>query len=120
MERIQGKKIEKNWVMYLVKWKGFAEASWEPENHLRHGAKQAIKDYELIEQRLQRRPGEYDVEAILAKKKRGGKAKYLVKWKNYPAEESTWESAENLENSEELVQNFEREKNHRKSKKTRK
>ena len=104
--------------MYLVKWKGYDEqdANWEPQSHLKHGAQQAIKDFELIEQRIQRRTGEYEVEAILAKKKKDNKLQYLVKWKNYPAEESTWENAENLKNSEKLVQKFEKEKNRRKSK----
>jgi len=52
----------------LVKWKGYDEqdANWEPQSHLKHGAQQAIKDFELIEQRIQRRTGEYEVEAILA------------------------------------------------------
>jgi len=38
-----------------------------------------------------------------------GKPKYLVRWKEYTAEEDTWEGLENLGNIMELVENFERE-----------
>jgi len=71
VDRILGKKIENNQVMYLVKWKGYEEqdANWEPQSHLKHGAQQAIKDFELIEQRIQRRTGEYEVEAILGERR---------------------------------------------------
>jgi len=38
-----------------------------------------------------------------------GKEKFLVQWKEYTAEEDTWESRKNLENAKELVEEFERE-----------
>ena len=41
--------------------------------------------------------GEYEVENILAHRKtKGGKYKYLVKWKGYSYEESTWEPKSNF------------------------
>ena len=41
--------------------------------------------------------GEYEVENILAHRKtKGGKYKYLVKWKGYTFEESTWEPESNF------------------------
>jgi hypothetical protein len=50
---------------------------------------------------------EYEVEDILAKKKFGRQVKYLVHWKGYPIEASTWQSAADLENAAEIVQAFE-------------
>jgi len=38
-----------------------------------------------------------------------GKPKYLVRWKGYTAEEDTWERLENLGNTMDLVENFEKE-----------
>jgi len=52
---------------------------------------------------------EFEVEKILNKRVVREKEKFLVKWKEYMAEEDTWESRENLENAKELVNKFERE-----------
>jgi len=49
---------------------------------------------------------EFEVEKILNKRIVRGKEKFLVRWKRYTAEEDTWE---NLENTKELVEKFERE-----------
>lgn len=38
----------------------------------------------------------YICEKILKKKIRKGKQSYLVKWKDYPLKDSTWEPAENI------------------------
>ena len=38
-----------------------------------------------------------------------GKEKFLVQWKGYMAEEDMWENRENLGNTKELVEEFERE-----------
>ena len=44
--------------------------------------------------------GEYEVESILAHRTtKAGKKKYLVKWKGYTFEESTWEPAQNFKSS---------------------
>ena len=37
---------------------------------------------------------------------RSGKLEYLVKWKNYPTEEASWEPKENLENAQEAISDF--------------
>ena len=37
-----------------------------------------------------------------------GKPKYLARWKEYTAEEDTWEGLENLKNTMDLVENFEK------------
>ena len=52
---------------------------------------------------------EFEVEKILNKRTIRGKEKFLVRWKGYTMEEDTWENRENLENTKELVEEFERE-----------
>jgi len=52
---------------------------------------------------------EFEVEKILNKRIVQGKEKFLVRWKRYTAEEDTWESRENLGNTKELVEEFEKE-----------
>jgi len=49
------------------------------------------------------------VEKIINKRTVRGKEKFLVRWKGYTAEEDTWKSRENLKNTKELVEEFERE-----------
>jgi hypothetical protein len=57
---------------------------------------------------------EWDVESILRKKGRGASTRYLVKWKGYPMEESTWEPIEHLRGAQEILEEFkEREKGRR-------
>ena len=51
---------------------------------------------------------EWEVEKILNKKKIRGVVKYLIWWKGFTAEGDTWERRENLENAEELIEEFER------------
>jgi len=51
---------------------------------------------------------EYEVEEILDRQERRGKTKYLVKWKEYIAEENTWERLENLKNVMGKVEEFEK------------
>jgi len=52
---------------------------------------------------------EYEVEKILNKRKFRGKDQYLKWWKGYMVEKNTWEPKENLENTEDLVKEFEEE-----------
>jgi len=51
---------------------------------------------------------EWEVEKILNKKKIRGVVKYLIRWKGFTAEGDTWERRENLKNTEELIEEFER------------
>ena len=48
----------------------------------------------------------YEVEEIIGKKKIRGKYYYLVKWKGYSLNESTWEPLENLDYANELIEEF--------------
>jgi len=51
---------------------------------------------------------EFKIEKILNKRMVRGKEKFLVRWKGYMAGEDTWKNRENLENTKELVEEFER------------
>merc|ERR1712004_477853 len=51
---------------------------------------------------------EYEVESVVSKRETDeGKVEYLVKWKGYDASDNTWEPIENLESSQELIDEFE-------------
>ena len=49
--------------------------------------------------------GVYEVERIVAKRVKGGKAEYFIQWQNYSPSENTWEPAERL--AEDLIVAFE-------------
>jgi hypothetical protein len=49
---------------------------------------------------------EYEVDAILNHRKRHGKMEYLVKWKHYHEEDSSWESEDNLSNAKKIVDRY--------------
>ena len=49
---------------------------------------------------------EYEVEEILAHRKKHGKSQFLVKWKGYPDHENSWEPEQNLENSQALLAKY--------------
>ncbi|KAF5011367.1 hypothetical protein FDECE_2512 [Fusarium decemcellulare] len=51
-------------------------------------------------------PEEYTVEEIRDMKKINGQTMYLVKWKNYPENENTWEPPKHLVNAQRLLRNY--------------
>ena len=50
---------------------------------------------------------EYEVESILAKRGKGARTEYLVRWKEWPIWEATWERRKNLEGAGEILDAFE-------------
>ena len=50
---------------------------------------------------------EYEVEQILHRRSRKKTIEYLVKWKGYDLDESTWEPKQNLTGSQEFIQEYE-------------
>jgi len=54
---------------------------------------------------------EWEVEKILNRRRIRGKDKFLVQWKGFTAEGDTWESRENLQNTGDLLKEFEEEYN---------
>ena len=49
---------------------------------------------------------EYEVEAIIAHRKRGAGHQYLVKWKGYGSNNNSWEPECNLGNTVEILQEY--------------
>jgi hypothetical protein len=49
---------------------------------------------------------EYNVEEVLAARKRGRGIQYLVKWDDYGHEENTWEPRRNLDNAQAAISDF--------------
>ena len=52
---------------------------------------------------------EQEIEKILNKQQIKRKDKYLVQWKGFTAELNTWEEIENMRNTKEVVEEFEKE-----------
>ena len=50
---------------------------------------------------------EYEVEGILAKRGKGARTEYLVRWKGWPTWEATWERRQNLDGAAKVVEAFE-------------
>lgn len=51
-------------------------------------------------------PETYEAEAIRETRVTNGKREYLIKWKNYPESENTWEPPKHLVNAQRLLKNF--------------
>jgi hypothetical protein len=49
---------------------------------------------------------EHEVETILKHRKRGKKLIYLIRWKGYTINDDSWEPEENLENAEEILEEY--------------
>lgn len=51
---------------------------------------------------------EFEVERVLAKRRRQGKTQYLVRWRGYSEAEDTWEPERNMRNAREKLAEFEK------------
>lgn len=49
---------------------------------------------------------QFEVEAIRAHKGNGTRRRYLIKWKNYPTSENTWEPETNLSNAKSILKRY--------------
>src|SRR4051812_14318325 len=49
---------------------------------------------------------EYEVERIIAERKRYNRSEFLVTWKGYPDSDNTWEPMQNLDNAAEALEHF--------------
>ena len=58
---------------------------------------------------IEEETGDYEVERIIDSRLQRGKLQYLVKWKNYPIEESTWEPENHLEKAKATITKFHKE-----------
>jgi hypothetical protein len=56
-------------------------------------------------------PEVYEAEAIRDTRKINGQREYLIKWKNYPESENTWEPPKHLVNAQRLLKNFHQHRN---------
>jgi hypothetical protein len=50
---------------------------------------------------------DYEVESILAKRGKGARTQYLVRWRGWPVWEATWERRQNLDGAAEALDTFE-------------
>ena len=113
VEAIQDRRVRKGKLEYLVLWRGYpaSQATWEPEANLegtdadhKMGAfvpEPASDDDETSE-------GEYEVELIRDRRVRKGTVEYLVLWKGWAADESTWEPQDNLKHARDQIELFRR------------
>jgi hypothetical protein len=67
--------------------------------------------FEDIEDADELKEHEFGVYKILNKRIRRGKIQYLIHWDNYEQDDSTWEPMENLDNSKDLIEEYEKEQN---------
>lgn len=78
---------------YLVKWsQATKKDSWEPASDVKKVAKSLIAEFEENQSQDQ----EYEVEALVDRKRVGAAVKYLVKWKGFGSDDNTWEEASGI------------------------
>ncbi len=59
---------------------------------------------------------EYEIEKILEKRIVKNKIEYLIKWKDYPESDNTWEPIENMDNAKRMISEFEKKLKEKKTK----
>ena len=98
-------RIPVSWRTYNV----FNEILLKPYHAPRYPHQKAIEKEKRNEQEGEATENEYEVEDLLdsrISRKGRGRLEYLVKWKNYPREDASWEPKENLTNAQEIVDEF--------------
>ena len=113
VEEILARRIRKGKLEYLVAWKGFpvSDATWEPEQSLEgtdanHGAFVPASDENAAGEEAG--GGEYEVELIRDRRVRKGAVEFLVLWKGFAADESTWEPQIHLKHAQKQIDLFNR------------
>ena len=66
---------------------------------------------------MEQSEGQFEVEKICGKRQRNGRVEYLVKWADYPPQESTWEPLCNLQDVMSMVEEYRSSLPKKKSKK---
>ena len=92
-------KIPASWKIYNVK---LIKKHIEPSTSLQKERERERNETMDIEEES----GEYEVEKIIDSRLKRGKLQYLIKWKNYPIEESTWEPEDHLERAKSTITKF--------------
>jgi hypothetical protein len=49
---------------------------------------------------------EYEIETIVSHRRKGNQWQFLIKWKGYPTSDNSWENKDNLEHSEETLNEY--------------
>ena len=78
------------------------------EKYVENPSKYKTRSYTRPEPELVNEQDEYEVESIIDKRIHRKKTEYLVKWKQYPDYESTWEPLTNLQNAKAAISAFEK------------
>ena len=100
-------KIPISWKVYNV----FNESLLKPYHALHYMNQKQKEKHTQDEQWQEDDSGEYELQWLLnsqiSKWGRGwGWLEYLIKWKNYPLEEASWEPVMNLMNAQEAIEEF--------------
>ena len=100
-------RILESWKTYNIFNKILLKLYYAPH----YPRQKAIEKEKQDKQEGEAAENEYEVEDLLdsrISKKGCGHLEYLVKWKNYPREDASWEPKENLANAQEIVDKFHR------------
>ena len=98
-------RIPASWKTYNV----FNEVLLKPYHAPHYPRQKAIEEEKRNEQEGEAAENKYEVEDLLDSQISGkgrGHLEYLVKWKNYPREDASWEPKDNLTNAQEILDEF--------------